>query len=173
MARWPAVGYGVEMRTGRALVCACVVGLFCGGASPAADIARSEATEPNVEPNVTPQDPAPSPTPIVPSMSVVEVRSDPPGARVLTHDGRDLGRTPVFVSVDPSEPLNVQLSASGHVTTDVSLDGRQTTFDVQLRRRAGGGRPSMVNNTTSTDTPQSGNGSMTRPPDGPIRDPWM
>lgn len=124
-------------------------------------------------PPVAPADPGspPEPTPIVPSVSLVELRTQPAGARVRTLDGRDLGTTPVLVSVDGSNPLEVRVTARGYALATTRLDPATPLVELALRPRsrhvAHHSAPEPSEMTTMTMSM-----SEDRPQNNTIRDPW-
>ena len=64
----------------------------------------------------------------------VTVESSPPGAKV-SHDGNDLGDTPVNVEVYVGEPLTISLNLSGYRERKIVVNGASPTVSVELQKR--------------------------------------
>jgi hypothetical protein len=93
------------------------------------------------------------------------------------HEGRDLGTSPIVISVDPEHPANVRVVRSGFKSKSLVLDGKEQKLIVRLARSKGGAeaevevaKPTPAKGAPNTEA--AAKPKKKKPGNSIIEDPW-
>jgi hypothetical protein len=88
------------------------------------------------------------------------------------YEGRDLGTSPIVLSVDPQRPANVRVVRSGFKPKTLILDGKDQKLMVRLARAKGGQEELEAKPATKSAAPSEAPKGKKKKPGGLIEDPW-
>lgn len=88
------------------------------------------------------------------------------------YEGRDLGTSPIVLTVDPQRPANVRVVRSGFKPKTLILDGKEQKLMVRLSRAKGGPEELEAKPATKSAAPSEATKGKKKKPGGLIEDPW-
>lgn len=130
-----------------------------GTSSLVASAATSAAVAPSASASALPQKK-------IVSVAIAVVPTD----AKISHDGTDLGKSPIMLDVPEGEKPSIVVARDGYKSKTVVVDGSTRSVQVSLDKERGGGRPPPIS--TGKATPPTPTQPTKPSGGGEITDPW-